>query len=94
MKCLPCDIRGNKKSTSEFLAVNAKELSRQEFVRQLKEAICDKAKTRPLKMARRLGSLIGVTYDQLGGDTYILDCIIEAFQAAEKGTEMSASLSV
>jgi len=35
-------------------------------------------------MARRLGALIGLTYDQLEGDQYILDCIIEAFNNVEK----------
>ncbi len=80
---LHCDIHlGN--STAQFLTYHKNNSTETVFVEALKKALAYKAKTKPTKMARRLGCLIGLTYDKLNGDSYILNCIITAFTQLEQ----------
>jgi len=78
MNKLQCDIKLGG-STTQFLTYGKRQSSEKEFIRSINKALYYRAKTRPKKLATRLACLIGITYDQLDGDQYILDCIISAF---------------
>lgn len=80
---LPCDIHLGS-STAQFLTYHERNSTETEFINALKKALSYKAKTKPTKMARRLGCLIGLTYDKLDGNNYILSCIITAFTQLEQ----------
>lgn len=84
MNMLTCDIQLGG-STTQFLEWQKRNVTKQEFIACIKNAITYRAKTLPYKQARRAACLIGVTYDQLGGDTYILDCICAAISSLNKG---------
>ena len=77
MNRLTCDIRLGG-STSQFLTYNKRVNSREQFVENVISAIIYRAKTKPYKQARRSVCLIGLIYDQLDGDEYLLDVVIEA----------------
>lgn len=79
---LPCDIHLGG-STAQFLTWGKENLSKENFVESIKKALMYKAKTKPLLMSRRLACLIGLTYDKLKADPYLLDCIITAFYKVE-----------
>lgn len=79
---LPCDIHLGG-STAQFLNWGKENLSKEEFIESIKSALISKARTKPLVMSRRLACLIGLTYDKLSADTYILDCVIAAFYKVE-----------
>jgi len=83
MKILTSDINLGG-STLQFLTWGKRNLSKIEFIRSIELNLKFKAKTKPTRIARRLASLVGVTYDLLKGDDYTLDCIIEAFNRVEK----------
>ncbi len=85
MKKLHCDIVLGG-STKQYLTYHKRTSTKDQFVAGLEKALSYRAKTKPCKMARRLGSLIGLTYDQLEGDPYILDCIITAFNNLENNS--------
>ena len=77
MQRLTCDIKLGG-CTSQFLEWHKRNTSKPEFINALISAITYKAKTLPHKQARRAACLIGLVYDQLDADEYLLDCIISA----------------
>ena len=85
MKRLHCDINLGG-CTEQFLTYNKRTATKEQFIKNLEGAISYRAKTKPFKMARRLACLIGLTYDKLEGDHYILDCIITAFNNLENNS--------
>lgn len=83
MKKLICDIQLGG-STKQYLTWSKANLTREKFVNTLALALVSRAKTKPVRMAKRSAGLIGVVYDQLEGDEFYLDVIIEAIQKTEK----------
>lgn len=79
MQKLICDITLGG-STTQFLEWHKRNSNQDQFIYVLNKALYYRAKTKPVKLASRLGALIGLVYDQFEGDSYMLDCIITAFQ--------------
>ena len=80
---LPCDIHLGG-STAQFLTWGREQLSQDAYVRSIKKALIFKAKSNPTLLARRLACLLGLTYDKLHGDDYILNSIFAAFYQIEQ----------
>ncbi len=78
MEKLHCDIKLGG-CTKQFLTYGKRVDNKEDFILAINKALYYRAKTKPEKLARRFGCLIGITYNQLDGDEYILDCIIAAF---------------
>ena len=76
---LLCDIQLGG-STKQYLEWNKKNRTESEFIGAIEKSLLHKAKTKPALMATRSAALIGVTYDLLDGDSYILDCICSAIR--------------
>ena len=82
MQSLVCDINLGG-STYQYLDWSKRNLSKAAFVGALTKALSYRAKTRPKKLAKRFGCLIGIIYSEFNGDAYLLDCVIEAFHKVE-----------
>ena len=82
MKRLVCDIRLSG-STSQFLKWHIENSQRDQFVNAITSAITYRAKTLPYKQAKRSACLMGLIYDQFGGNEYLLDVLIEAVNKLE-----------
>lgn len=85
VKILTCDIRLGG-STKQYLEWCKRNLLEEDFVASLEASLLNRAKTRPAKLARRLGSLIGIIVTEYTGHErdYYLDVTISAFSNAEK----------
>ncbi len=81
---LPCDIHLGG-STAQFLTYGKRQLTQNQFIDSIKKALIHKAKSKPFVLARRFGCLIGLIYDKLEGDEYILNSVITAFYQLEQG---------
>jgi len=79
MKKLICDIQLGG-STRQWVDYNERSLSDESLVANFKKAISYRAKTKPFKVAKRVGCLFGIIQGMSEGikKERLLDCLIQA----------------
>ena len=83
MKTLQCDIKLGG-STKQYLDYQRRNETYEQAVKNITKALVYKCKTVPATYGTRTAALIGLVYDQFGGDEYLLDMVIDAIHAANK----------
>ncbi len=83
MSRLPCEIQLGG-STKQYLEWDKRNLTKEQCVEHIKGSLQNKCRTNPARMAVKAASLIGVVYDLLDGDEWLLDCICAALSELRK----------
>ena len=71
-------------SASQMIDYNLRTSTRAEFIENLETRLTYRCRTVPQVMAMRCAQLIGLIYDQFGGDAELLDIAIEAINRVTK----------